>query len=225
MPLNSFLNFRMSSLQHVMLRQGIPLLFLPAGIGLLFQSFLFPSAAQTILAIALAIFCPELARMAWIDLKNIETIAASTNTLSTDTLSTSTTPEPAAAAKQNTSDALSKASLLTQQLKDFHTVVVSTIALEATGFYLSLVSPPLGAIVIISSQLWFNLLANIQLHPNKAVPIVPCGIADRKAILSVNILTTVLLCLWPIASARLSLSLALLTLVILYLITKYIFID
>ena len=202
------------------LRPGIPFLFIPAGVGLLVQSALYPSAAQTILAIALAMFCPEIARMAWIDLQNIETIAASTDALSIDKV-----PNPSAATKQKASDNSAEPSLATQQLRKFHAVVVSTIALEATGFYLSLLSLPLGALIIILSQLWFNLLANVQLYPARSIPIVPYSIADRKVLIAVNTLTTVLLCLWPIASTRLALSLTLLTLASLYLLIKYIFLK
>ncbi len=154
-----------------------------------------PSLAQKILAFALALFCPELARMAWIDLKNIELV---------------TVVETSTAASQPS-----------QQLNRFYAVVVSTIALEATGFYLTFGSLPVGAIVIVLSQFWFNLLASIQLYPAKSVPVVSFGILDRQAILAVNAVTAGLLCLWPIQSMRLGLAIALLVLVTLFLTIKY----
>ena len=209
----------MPSLQRMTLRQIVPLIFLPAGVGLLFQITLSSSAAQTILAIALTIFCPELARMAWIDLKNIEVLTASASpALEKQVMQT-------AATQQEKPTSSTNSFLQAQQIKQFHTVIVSTIALEATGFYLSLYSLPAGAIVIILSQLWFNSLASVQLYPGRSLPVVRCSAKDRKAVLILNALTAGLLCFWPVTSAQLGLSIALLVLVALYLAVKYLLLQ
>lgn len=209
----------MLSVHTPTLRKMVPFLFLPAGMGLLFEIAIAPSAAQKILAIALALFCPELTRMAWVDLQNIElltiakTSSATVNTVS-PTLAAAATAQP----KMTEPSAQPQQS---QQLNRFRTVVVSTVALEATGFYLTFASLPVGAVMIVLSQFWFNLLANIQLHPAEPVPIVSLGIQDRQAVLTVNAITAGLLCLWPIQSMRLGLAVALLVLTTLFLAVKY----
>ena len=204
--------------RELTLRKLIPVLFLPAGVGLFFKIATAPTAAQEVLAIALIIFCPELIRMAWVDLKNIEIL-------------NSTAVLPAASRSTQTATSFEKISLEseldkslaqpTQQLQRFRIVVISTIVLEATGYYLTLISLPAGALVIIFSQLWFNSLVAVQLYPSQPVPVVPFKLKDRRAILVVNVITTGLLCLWPIAAIRLSLASTLLALVALYLTVKY----
>ena len=169
--------------------------------------------------------------MAWLDLKDIEAISATTSRIEAQTskaqTSTAKATDPnaiqATAAQETPEDFADKAVTEVRQLKRFLIVVVSTIALEATGFYLSLISLPAGALVIISSQFWFNLLANVQLHPENAIQVVPYGVEERWVILAVNGITTGLLCLWPIQTIQLWLAAALLILVTLYLAAKYIF--
>lgn len=217
MPSNSSLHVRTLFLRDLTLRKSIPFLFLPAGIGLLFQAALAPSLAHRILAIALMMFCPELARMAWIDLKNIEYI---TKPKALDIA----TDAPQESDDRETGLPIDDA-LRVQQIDRFYRVVVSTIVLETTGFYLSLLSLPFGSLVIVASQLWFNLLANVQIYPAQTPSVISSTIQDRKVILVINILTTGLLCFWPIASVRLWLALTLLTLVGLYLTVKYLFLS
>ncbi len=208
----------MLSVHTPTLRKMVPFLFLPAGMGLLFEIAIAPSAAQKILALALALFCPELTRMAWVDLQNIELLTiAKTSSETVDTGS----PTIAAATAQPKMTEPSAQPQQSQQLNRFRTVVVSTIALEVTGFYLTFASLPVGAVMIVLSQFWFNLLASIQLHPAKPVPIVSLGIQDRQAVLTVNAITAGLLCLWPIQSMRLGLAVALLALTTLFLAVKY----
>ena len=210
----------MPSVHPSTLRQIVPFLFLPAGIGLLFEIAIAPSVALKVLAFALALFCPELARMAWIDLKNIELVTLA------EAPATAVEKVPFAAAAVTTQ--LEKTALLAEQslrsqglLNRFYAVVVSTIALEATGFYLTFASLPVGAIVIVLIQFWFNLLANIQLYPDRSVSVVSFGIRDRRAVLVVNAITAGLLCLWPLQPLRLGLAIALSALTTLFLTIKY----
>lgn len=177
-------------------RQLVPFLFLPAGLGLITQAITTPYVAQKILAIALFLFCPELARMAWVDLQNIDAVAA-------------VIPKDP------------KDSFITEALTPFHRVVVSTIVLELFGFYLAQPFLVIGAIIIIFSQLWFNLLAGIQLCPEAAIPVVPLGMSDRKAVLIANAIALSLLCCWPIESVRPALATGLLILITLFLLIKY----
>lgn len=174
------------------LRALIPLLFLPAGLGLLIQGFHLTLVADRILALALALFCPELARMARVDLENIAAIIQS----------------PAQSPAED-------------RLSHFHRVAVSTIVLEMVGFYTALVSLPWGAITIIFSQLWFNLLAGIQLRPEATPTIVPLGISDRCTVLIANGLGLALLSCWPISSVRIWLASGVFVLIVLFLFIKY----
>lgn len=186
----------MPFVDQVSFRQIVPVLFLPAGLGLVIQAIAAPSLDQKILSFALFLFCPELARMAWVDLKDV---AMTAETIKED------------------SEDLS----LTQSLSRFHRVVVSTIVLELLGFYLALRFAAIGAIVIIFSQLWFNLFAGVQLRIAEPVPIVPFGIGDRSAVLMANAIALLLLCFWPMEPVRTALAIGLLTLITLFLLIKY----
>ncbi|KPQ37472.1 MAG: hypothetical protein HLUCCA11_00050 [Phormidesmis priestleyi Ana] len=163
------------------------LLFIPAGILLLFTTVTAQTAAERILAIALTLFCPELAHMAQVDLENIRL----------------------------------HGHLQDSRLQRFRKVTTSTVVLELIGLYVALFSLRWGTVVIIASQLWFNLLANIQLSPGASPAVIPFGIADRKAILIANTVGLSLLLLWPIAAAQAWLASGLLLLIALFLIIKY----
>ncbi len=107
------------------------------------------------------------------------------------------------------------------RLRRFFRVTVSTVVLEVVGFYVALVSLQWGAIAIIFSQLWFNLLAGIQLWPGQSPPITPLGISERRAVLVANGLGLGLISLWPLPAVRIWIAVGLLTLIILFLIIKY----
>ncbi|WP_121969470.1 hypothetical protein [Leptolyngbya sp. BC1307] len=178
------------------LRILILLVFLPAGLGLLIQAadpalsltVSHISGAQRLLSLSLALFCPELAHMAIVDLNNIAAVAE----LQEDS-----------------------------RLRHFSKVTVSTVVLEAVGFYAALVSLQWGVIAIIFSQLWFNLLAGIQLWPGQSPPITPHGISDRRAVLIANGLGLGLISLWPLQAVRIWLAAGLFTLITLFLVIKY----
>ncbi|MEO1636571.1 MAG: hypothetical protein AAFS04_15985 [Cyanobacteria bacterium J06631_9] len=178
----------------------VPFLFLPAGLGLLAEIFQAPTVPEKIVTFALALFCLELARMAFVDLENVASVAGAANDLLADA-----------------------------RLSHFRIIVISTIALEIVGFCLAaLFVPfsqplllPFGAIVIISSQLWFNLLAGIQLWPTEVPAIQPWGIRQRLPVLIANVIGLGLLGLWVISEIRLWLALGLAMLIILFLLIKY----
>ena len=175
----------------------IPLLFVPPGLALLLQVATSATVAEQLLALALALFCPELARLAQIDLEN------------------------AAVA-----DLVASPQEEDSRIRHFRRIVVSTIVLEATGFYTTFFSLQWGAILIIFSQIWFNSLAGIQILPSetsaeKALQVVSFGIAERQAVLAANISGLGLLCFWFIESAQIWLASGLLSLAVLFLVIKY----
>ncbi len=167
----------------------VPLLFFPAGIGLLVQLFESHSLAEYVLAVALLLFYPELVRMAWIDLEDIAVVRA----------------------RQEDS-----------RLSRFHKVVASTIVLELLGAYSALLSLQWGGLIVISSQLWFNLLADIQLWPQETYAITEFGVRERWPVLIANAIGIALLGLWFISNIRLWLAGGLLLLMIIFLLLKYI---
>ncbi len=186
------------SIEH---KRFVPLLFVPAGMGLVWQIVYHETIAHQLLALALALFCPELARMAKVDLDNI------------------------AATMQQVADT---------RLSRFLSVVVSTIVLELLGLYIALVSLPMGALVIVGSQLWFNLLAKLQLQPKQTPAVVTFGISRRIPVLAANMVGLLLLSLWfvPVLAPGLALGGAtqvrrwlgggVLALVVLFLLIKYV---
>jgi len=216
----------MSASHQPNFRQFVPLLFLPAGIGILFRTGISvgvsmgismadvpigyapiaytsvdyaplgyaPLLSAQLLALALLLFCFELARMAKVDLDNVVAVA---------------TQLPA----QRLEDS---------QLSVFYKIVVSTIVLESLGFYLATVSLPLGGLVVIFSQVWFNLLAKVQLFPHEAQSIISFGLLERLPVLLANAAGLVLLALWPMREIRLWLSTGLLILIVLFLLIKYV---
>lgn len=161
--------------------------FFPAGLALLIHAVGPIPLAERILALALTLFCPELARMAFVDLRNISAIAQQQD----------------------------------PRLQRFRKVTYSTIVLEIVGFYTALVSLPVGALTIIASQLWFNLLADVQLWPKETSAVVPLPVSDRRAVLIANGIGLGLLGLWPIQKIRIGLAVGLLILITLFLVVKY----
>ena len=162
--------------------------FLPAGLMLLVRTVSSASLAERILALALALFCMELAHMAFVDLRNISAVAQQS-------------PDP--------------------RLQRFRKVTYSTIVSEVVGFYIALGSLPIGALIIIASQLWFNSLAGIQLWPKNIPAVVSLPASDRLAVLIANGIGIGLLGLWPIQEIRTWSASGLLILITLFLAVKY----
>lgn len=229
----------------------VSILFLPAGIVLFWQAVcsVIPSAiwssalpidwmaalhlawrvecaatrSEHLLAAALALFCPELARMAFVDLNNIALVRHSLAKGLGSRLS-SDTPVPfekAVSEKAVSEKAVSEALLEDSRLSHFYRTVISTVVLEVSGFYLALWSLPLGAIVIIFSQLWFNVSAKVQLWPHRSPAVEFCGIAQRWPVLVANAIGLLLMSLWFVEALRIWLGLGVLLLIALFLVLKY----
>ncbi len=176
----------------------VPILFAPAGLMLIVEAIRPASTLeQRLLAIALTLFCPELARMAGVDLKNIQEISAA---------------QPCSLACLLEEDS---------RLALFYRVVVSTVVLELLGFYTALFSLPFGGAIVIMSQLWFNLLAGVQLEPSQVPSIVNFDAFDRVPVLLANSVGLSFLFLWPIQSIRVISASSLLILIVLFLVIKY----
>lgn len=110
-----------------------------------------------------------------------------------------------------------------KQLIWFRRVTITTIALELLGLYGCWGSLFGGAIVILLSQVGFNVLAGIQLHPDRPEQpekIVPFGIRDRAIVLLADVLGLGLVSLGLIGVAPLSMAIGLLSMVLIYGLVK-----
>ncbi|MEM9149740.1 MAG: hypothetical protein AAGB19_04730 [Cyanobacteria bacterium P01_F01_bin.3] len=220
----------MSNLQQFSLRRFISLLFVPAGLGLFCRVVFAQSLPDRLLALALLIFCPELARMAKVDLDNVALVS---NQLLNQTLEIASSEVPSEASSAGSNEISDQSpnspsgqalSQLPEEscLRTFKGIVVSTIVLELLGFYGSLASLQWGGIAIIFSQLWFNLLAKVELNPQETPAVTSFGLLGRLPVLVANAVGLGLLAFWPVNKIRLLLSIALLILISLFLFIKYV---
>ncbi|PSN13526.1 hypothetical protein C7271_22445, partial [filamentous cyanobacterium CCP5] len=106
------------------------------------------------------------------------------------------------------------------RLKRFDWVTKTTIALELVGFYLAGFYLGWGAMVILASQVWFHLLAGVELHPGIPDPIRPCGPWQRPALLA-DLVAMVLAGCWLRNIAPVAMAALMLAIVIAYGLIKY----
>jgi hypothetical protein len=164
------------------------LLFFPASFGLLSQVMGRNELSSQLLALALLLLCIDQARMAVVDLENVQQV------------------------KQQVQDA---------RLNNFYRVTVSTIVLELLGFYGSSFWLGWGAILVLLSQVWFNVLAGIQLQPAEENPIQSWGIPERRLVLIADGMGLILVSLWILQIAPLWTASGLLAMIVIYGWVKY----
>ncbi len=164
------------------------LLYFPASLGLLSQVMGGNELFHQLLALALLLLCIDQARMAVVDLEQVEQV------------------------KQKVQDA---------RLDSFYRVTVSTIILELLGFYGAYFWLGWGAILVLLSQIWFNVLAGIQLQPMEETPIQSWGIPERRIVLIADGIGLILVSLWILQIAPLWMASGLLAMVIIYGWVKY----
>jgi hypothetical protein len=116
---------------------------------------------------------------------------------------------------------LQQRAIATPDLQRFTWVTHTTIGLELVGFYLVWVSLGWSSVVVLVSQLWFNLLAGVQLVPESDPPIQPWGIKDRAIVLAADGIGLLLAMLYTLKIYPLVMAIALLTMVLLYVLIKY----
>ncbi|MBF2062930.1 MAG: hypothetical protein IGS39_00615 [Calothrix sp. C42_A2020_038] len=134
-----------------------------------------------------------------------------------------------------------KAYIQDVRLNTFYQVTIITIALELLGFYISIFCLGWGSILILLSQIWFNLLASIKIEfiykvgncnlystPVMALsaPIIYIQvwkISERIPVLTADILGLILISFWMLQIGSLLISWLLFTMVIAYGIVKVLF--
>ena len=82
------------------------------------------------------------------------------------------------------------------RLDNFYTITLSTIVIELIGFYTSSIILGWGIILVLLSQVWFNVFAGIEIQTSEAITIQSCGIAERLPILIADGLSLILISLW-----------------------------
>ena len=170
------------------------------------------SSPEQLLSIALFLFCIELAWMAYVDLRNAALVASLLSSPATHL------PDVPPLDTCSPTESTKEIALLNR----FFSVVVSTVVLELVGFYAALFSLLVGAVLVIVSQLWFNLLAGVALYPAQSPPVVLFRPKDRVDVLSANCAALFSLSLWPLFGMRLSAAISLLLLITLFLTLKYV---
>ena len=148
----------------------IPLLFLPAGVGLLGQILADGCLDQRLLALGFLLLAVDQARMASLDLANIQLVQARIASLGAATASSSFT-------------ALIR-------------LTWGTIFWELVGFYGGAFNLGWGIILVLSSQVCFNALARIHLKPNAEDPLVPKPLGERGGLVLANGCGIGLMLLW-----------------------------
>ncbi|AFZ02610.1 hypothetical protein [Calothrix sp. PCC 6303] len=82
------------------------------------------------------------------------------------------------------------------RLEIFYRITISTIVIELLGFYLCSVWFGWGAIVILITQIWFNLFANLKIDLDSDISLQTWKITERIAVLSADIGGLILVILW-----------------------------
>jgi hypothetical protein len=103
----------------------------------------------------------------------------------------------------------------------FYRVTLTTIAVELFGFYLAGWYLGVGAIVVLLSQIGFNLFAGIQLEPSAEQPIITWTWRDRLVVLIADGVGIGLVSFWLAKMAMLGMSIGLLLMVLVYGVVKY----
>jgi hypothetical protein len=170
-------------------------LYAPAIMLVLWQAIVQPSLDQKLLAIAIFLLSLDLLKMAIFDLEQVAKVRS-----------------------------MLEIGRNEPRLDRFFWVTIGTVVLELMGLYLAPISRSGSAIVILFSQVGFNLLTQVQLMPempDMVNKIQPWGIRDRAVVLIADCLGIGLVVLgqrgyWPIGT-----SIGLLLMVVIYGVIKY----
>jgi len=107
-------------------------------------------------------------------------------------------------------------------LSSYYIVLVVTIILELIGFYSSLFSLAVGAIVVLLSQVWFNCFARIKISIEDKIRVEKWGIKRRLGELGGDFLGLILVGLWSLNIYPMIMASLMLTMTLVYGFLKYI---
>jgi hypothetical protein len=94
-----------------------------------------------------------------------------------------------------------KAQIKDSRLDTFLKVTTSTIFLELLGFYSASIWLGWGSVLILLSQVWFNLLASIKISTSPEIFIQPWKVSERYNVLVADFMGLVLVSLWMLQIA------------------------
>jgi tellurite resistance protein TehA-like permease len=102
------------------------------------------------------------------------------------------------------------------RLNNFYQVTVITIIIELIGFYLSSIWWGWGSILILISQVWFNLFASIKIEYSPKISIQTWKVTERLPVLIADIVGLVLVSLWMLQIGSESIAWGLFGMVVVY---------
>lgn len=108
-------------------------------------------------------------------------------------------------------------------LDKFSKVVISTIIIELLGFYISSFGLGVGMIIVLLSQIGFNLFAGIKIELSTKSIIQKTTISERFPELIADVLALILVGLWLLKIAPLAIATSLAAIAIAYGCVKYLF--
>lgn len=82
------------------------------------------------------------------------------------------------------------------RLNSFYQVTAITIFIELIGFYISSIWWGWGSILILISQVWFNLFASIKIQHSPKISLQTWKVTDRLPVLIADIFGLFLVSLW-----------------------------
>ncbi len=84
------------------------------------------------------------------------------------------------------------------RLDIFKNIILITIIIELTGFYLSSIWLAWGSILILLGIIWFNLFANIKINISAKNIIQNWNITERLPVLIADLAGSILISLWKL---------------------------
>jgi hypothetical protein len=102
------------------------------------------------------------------------------------------------------------------RLETFYQITIITILIEVIGFYLSSIWFGWGAILILISQVWFNLFANLKIDTYPETILSPWQLKERLAVLIADFCGLILVGFWMKGIASEWIAFGLFGMVILY---------
>ncbi|GAA6622642.1 hypothetical protein [Scytonema sp. NUACC26] len=88
-----------------------------------------------------------------------------------------------------------------RRLDTFLKIATSTIFIELLGFYTASIWLGCGSVLILLSQVWFNLFAGIKICTSPEIIIQPWKVSERYNVLIADFLGLVLVSLWMLQIA------------------------
>jgi hypothetical protein len=107
------------------------------------------------------------------------------------------------------------------RLDNFYTITTITIFIELLGFYTSSIWWGWGSIIILLSQLWFNLLVKVKIQRSPEIIVQEWTIRERLPVLIADIVGIILVSFWMLEIGSRWIAGILFAMVIVYGVIKF----